>query len=103
MSASALVSARLEPRLRDDAQKVIESHGLSQTQVIRRVYEYIVVMGDVPEFVKTNEYEMRYNERSDPFDDMLLWLETGPLSKVDFSGLTDEEISRELASKGELE
>ena len=101
MSATALVSARLEPNLRDGAHRVIEGYGLTQTQVIRRVYEYIVVMGDVPEFVKTDEYDIQYNERRDSFDDMLLWLETGPFSGLDLSGLTEEEVSRELASRGD--
>lgn len=101
MSATTLVAARLEPNLKERAERTIKSNDLTTSDVIRRVYEYIVVTGDVPEFVKTDEYDVRIVSEKDRFSAASGWLRNGPLSKYDFTGLSDDEISRELASQFE--
>lgn len=50
MAATALVAARIDPGLKEEAEKVLRAEGVTPFQTLRRVYEYVVVMGEVPEF-----------------------------------------------------
>lgn len=87
MAATALVAARVEPELKQQARAVLEKEGLTESLLIRRVYEYVVHMGTVPEFVRTGAYDMAIPaEPRDKFDDLLFELEHGPLADVDFTG-----------------
>lgn len=100
MAATALVSARLEPATKERAEEVIRAANLSDTTVIRRVYEYIVTVGDVPEFVKTGEYDVELRKRPrDHFDDMATWMVRGPFSNEDFSWLSDDVVADALSSR----
>ncbi len=92
MTATALVSARLEPEVKERAQVILRSAGLTDTIVIRRIYDYIVSVGDVPEFVKTGEFSVPAVEQRDHFDDMVDWMLGGPFSGEDWSWLQDDAV-----------
>ncbi|MEY8437772.1 hypothetical protein AAK967_08550 [Atopobiaceae bacterium 24-176] len=104
MAATATVAARLEPELKERADVILEQAHISSSTLIRRMYEYVVFMGDVPEFVKTNEYEVAL-AREDQ-EDPLEWLRHGPLAELiqaaDFSSLPDsyfDDAMQEWADK----
>lgn len=100
MAATATVAARLEPELKERADAILEQAHLSGSTLIRRVYEYVVYTGDVPEFVKTGEYGVRLSLEGQ--DDPLEWLRHGPLSHIDFSSVPDtyvDEAMQEWADK----
>lgn len=100
MAATATVAARLEPELKERADAILEQAHLSGSTLIRRVYEYVVYTGDVPEFVKTGEYGVRLSLEGQ--DDPLEWLRHGPLSLIDFSSVPDtyvDEAMQEWADK----
>lgn len=100
MAATALVSARLEPEVKERAQGVLRAAGLSDTEVIRRVYDYIVAVGDVPDFVRTGEYSARVTTSHDHFDDMAEWLLTGPFAREDPSWTVDVTVDAVLKGWG---
>ncbi|MBR3317049.1 MAG: hypothetical protein IKG21_04430 [Atopobiaceae bacterium] len=93
MAATALVSARLDPSMREQATAILRKANLTDTTVIRRVYEYIVTTGDVPEFVKTGEFEVGAPAERDHFDDMAEWLACGPFADEDWTWLSDDVVA----------
>lgn len=103
MAATTLVAARLEPELKNRADKTIRSHNLTATDVIRRVYEYIVITGDIPEFIETDEYDVRIAEKPDKFSEALDWIRNGPLSGYNLSALSDDEMAETLENRRDLD
>lgn len=91
MAATALVAARMEPELREGARRLLALEGVSESQLIRRVYEYVVHLGRVPEFVKTGEFDMLLPvEGDDKLDELLFLIQNNPFNAYDFSGITDD-------------
>lgn len=87
MAATALVAARVEPELKQQARAVLEQEGITESVLIRRVYEYVVHMGGVPEFVRTGTYDMAIpTAPQGKLERLLFDLEHGPLAHVDFTG-----------------
>lgn len=93
MAATATVAARLEPELKERADTILEQAHLSSSTLIRRVYEYVVYTGDVPEFVKTGEYGVKLSLEGQ--DDPLERLRHGPLSKLIQSAEFPDDIVEE--------
>lgn len=97
MAATALAAARIEPELKERAREILEQHDMTESQLIRRVYEYIVEAGAVPEFTLVEEYDVHLEtgkrvKRKDKFERMLEWMRTGPLTRYDFTGIGDDAL-----------
>ncbi len=56
--ATTIVAARIDDEVKRRADKVLAAARLTPTQLVRRVYDYIATVGDVPEFVKVDEHEV---------------------------------------------
>lgn len=98
MSATALVAARMEPELRDRAKALLERDGMTESRLIRRVYEYVVHLGRVPEFLKTGEFDMVMPlGGDDKFDELLFLIESNPFNAYDFTAVDGEELKRDRA------
>ena len=53
--ATTIVAARIDDEVKRRADKVLAAAQLTPTQLVRRVYDYLATVGDVPEFVKVDE------------------------------------------------
>ena len=88
----------MEPELKEKARSVLERDGVTESQLIRRVYEYIVYLGKVPDFVKTGEFDMVIPmEKGDKFDELLFLLENNPFDAFDFSGTAGMDLKEAKA------
>ena len=95
MAATALAAARMEPELRNRAKKVLSHAGMTESQLIRRVYEYIVYLGDVPEFIKLGEYDIALPQpaaRRDKFDALHAAIVNNPFSHLAFPQMTEADL-----------
>ncbi len=98
MSSTVMVAARMEPELKERARAVLERDGLTESQLIRRVYEYVVYLGRVPDFIKTGEFDMVIPvEGGDKFDELLFLLENNPFNSFDFTALGDMNLKEAKA------
>lgn len=98
MAATTLVAARISPELKNRAHGIMREKDLTDSKVIRRVYEYIVHLGEVPEFLLVDEYPLPEVEK-DKFQRHVEWMKNGPLSKMDWSFFTDEALAEALAER----
>ena len=55
---TTIVAARIDDEVKKRADKVLAAAQLTPTQLVRRVYDYIANVGDVPEFMKVDEHEV---------------------------------------------
>lgn len=55
---TTVVAARIDDAVKEQVDKILKAAQLTPTQLVRHVYDYIVVTGDVPEFVKTGECDI---------------------------------------------
>jgi antitoxin component of RelBE/YafQ-DinJ toxin-antitoxin module len=101
MTATSMVTARLDPTLKKKAGAVLRRANITESELVRKVYEYIVYLGDVPEFVKTGEYEVEDISEADKFSRLVAAIEGSPLAKADLSDATDESIAKTLAERGD--
>ena len=97
MAATALVAARVEPALKDRAGAVLKRVGMTESQLIRRVFEYVAHEGDVPSFTLSDSYEidLRSGERIGAllrFQPLIDFLNADPYDDRDFTGISDEAI-----------
>lgn len=99
MAATSMVTARLDPTLKKKAGTVLRRANITESELVRKVYEYIVYLGDVPEFVKTGEYEVEDMPEADKFSRLVKAIEASPLAKADLSGATDDSIAETLAER----
>jgi antitoxin component of RelBE/YafQ-DinJ toxin-antitoxin module len=101
MAATALAAARIDPKVKARAVEVLNEYHLSESDLIRSVYEYVVRFDDVPEFVKTREYAIVPEAHpKDRFAATLDLIDSSPFSHESYAFLTDEEIEDTLANKG---
>lgn len=101
MAATALVAARMEPELKERAHAVLVRAHLTETQVIRNLFEHIVYEDRVPDIVLTScaiEYEGE-SPRPHPFADLLDFMENGPLSAYDWTGLDEDSLDETLSER----
>ena len=93
MAATALAAARMEPELRARAKEVLSHAGVTESQLIRRIYEYIVYLGDVPEFIKTGEYDIALpRPKRDKFDALRSTIENNPFSHLVFPQTSEVDL-----------
>lgn len=55
---TTVVAARIDDDVKEQADKILRAAQLTPTQLVRRVYDYIVLNGDIPEFIKVGESEV---------------------------------------------
>ncbi|MGN0076151.1 MAG: hypothetical protein ACI38Z_04160 [Parafannyhessea sp.] len=101
MAATSMVTARLDPALKKQAGDVLKRANVTESELVRKVYEYIVYLGDVPEFVKTDEYEVE-DMSDNKFSRLVRAIENSPLAKADLSNATDESVAETLAERGDV-
>ena len=102
MAATALVAARVEPELKEGARAVLEREGLTESQLIRRVYEYVVSMDEVPQFVLADQFGIELDTgRRDKFQRLLSWMRDDPFAAYDFSSISDEAIEADRAASAD--
>lgn len=104
MAATALVAARVEPEVKQKAKEVLDRRGITESQLIRSVFEYVIETGDVPVFTFSDAYEIDLETgeripRRDKFQRLLDWVRTGPLSQYDWSSIPDDALEETLAEK----
>lgn len=98
MTATALVAARMEPELRERTKALLDRDGITESQLIRRVYEYVAFLGRVPEFVKTGEFDMVVPlGGDDKLDELLFLIENNPFNTYDFTGVSDDGLRGDRA------
>lgn len=103
MASTTTVAARLDPELREQASAILQKAHITDTDLIRKVYEYVVYMGDVPEFVKTGEYSVRIpRSPKTKYERLADTIETSQLKSYDLTGLTDQEVLDTLAKRGDV-
>lgn len=103
MAATALVAARVEPELKERAHVVLTRANVTETQVIRNLFERIAHEGKVPDIVLTScaiEYEGRQPEdKPHPFAELLDFMERGPFSTYDWTRLGEDSLDETLAER----
>lgn len=102
MAATAMVAARIEPELKDRADKVLGRAHVTGSELIRRVYEYVAFNGDVPEFVYLGSREVDMANPSRRVGSPLAtWAVDGPYAGLDLRALDDDEVAAELGDARE--
>ena len=100
MAATALVAARVEPELKQRAKTVLDRKGVTESQLIRRVYEYVVHTGDIPEFVLVDDCLVdTAAERPGKFGRLIDFAKDGPFSSFDWSSLEMDPLEDTLAER----
>ncbi len=63
MASSAVLNIRLPEELKRHGNQVLERNGISTSEAVRRLYEYLECEQDIPEFMNdcanTKEFEKR--------------------------------------------
>ncbi len=102
MAATALVAARVEPELKERAKKILEREGLTESQLIRRVFEYVVHMGEVPEFVFGGDYLVDTTTGETlKYGKLLDFASNGPLSKFNWESMEMDSLKETLNQRCE--
>ena len=77
MAKTAMVRARVEPKLKDEAEQILHNLGLSTTQAITLFYRQVELHEGLPfEVVISNETTRRTFEKTDAGRDLIMCKDT---------------------------
>ena len=101
--ATTVVAARIDDAVKRQADMILKSAHVTPTELVRRVYDYIVYLGDVPEFVKCGEFAAPA-ESEDPvqaaMDDLFAYLDDVFPPEAPRPALTQDDLDRTFAKEG---
>lgn len=63
MSSKAVLNIRLPEELKQHGNQVLARHGISVSQAVRKMYEYMDKEQDVPKFLSQKSDDSVYDER----------------------------------------
>ena len=63
MASNAVLNIRLPEELKKHGNQVLEREGVSVSQVVRDLYEFMSAEQDVPPFAKHGDAESKYEKR----------------------------------------
>ena len=94
--ADAMVTARMSQEKKEAGNRVLEQLGTNASQVVNRLYDYVIEKRELPFF----EEQGRRKYTQEEIAEAIAWVDSIP-RKDRFSTMTDDEIRRErLVSRG---
>ena len=95
--SSVVVGARIDEHLKTEADEILQARNITPSQLIRNVFEYVVRLGEVPEFIFEGSHEIAIEDDEVPILAFRESLRTGKYADFDWSSIDSEEAPANYA------